>query len=462
MANRSMNRRLFLMRSTQLGVAVASSPMYLSAAASRGDSGKRPNIVLVMADDLGYECIGANGGTSYKTPNLDRLAKNGIRFNHCYSQPLCTPSRVKLMTGKANVRNYKRFGYLDPQETTFAQLLKKAGYATCIAGKWQLNGSRKTNEELLNRPKHFGFDDWCLWQVTTNGRIKIGGERVDGRYIHPMLSINGKLHDRMIGEYAPKVCTDHILDFIEENKDGPFLAYYPMILTHCPFTPTPDSEEWRNPSEMKASRKYKGNPKYFGDMVAYMDKLVGRIVDKLDELGLRENTLVIFTGDNGTDKPIKSLLDGREVAGRKGSMKNGGTHVPLIANWPGVIPSGQVCDDLVDFSDFLPTMCDVADIKIRQGITLDGWSFLPQLKGEEGNPRDAIYIWYSRSGRVKRAQEFARDQRYKLYSNGKFYDIKNDVLEREPLDDSNPDNAARQAKRKLQKVLKKYHDGVES
>jgi len=117
----------------------------------------RPNIILIMADDLGYECIGTNGGTSYKTPVLDKMAEKGIRFEHCYSQPLCTPSRVQIMTGIYNVRNYVQFGLLDRNQVTFGHLLKKSGYATCIAGKWQLG-------RQSDSAGHFGFDESCLWQ----------------------------------------------------------------------------------------------------------------------------------------------------------------------------------------------------------------------------------------------------------------------------------------------------------
>jgi arylsulfatase A len=128
-----------------------------------------------MADDFGYECIGANGSTSYQTPHIDKLAATGMRFEHCYSQPLCTPTRVQLMTGQYNIRNYVRFGLLDPKQTTFAHLFKQAGYTTGIVGKWQLGGG-------FDGPKHFGFDEYCLWQLT----------RRPPRFANPGLEINGK------------------------------------------------------------------------------------------------------------------------------------------------------------------------------------------------------------------------------------------------------------------------------
>ena len=222
---------------------------------------KQPNIILIMADDMGYECVAANGGGPYKTPALDRLAETGMRFEHCYSQPLCTPSRVKLMTGMNNSRNYTTFGELDRGQTTFAHLLKKAGYATCIAGKWQLGTQ-------ADSPKHFGFDESCLWQHTRPAKDK----NRDTRYPNPHLEINGKPVDYSNGEYGPDVVSDFLCDFIERHKDKPFVAYYPMILPHSPFVPTPDS----------ADPKCRDNNQNYRDMVAYIDKVVGKLVAKLD------------------------------------------------------------------------------------------------------------------------------------------------------------------------------------
>jgi len=401
-----------------------------------------PNMILIMADDLGYECIGANGGSSYKTPVLDKLAQTGIRFEHCYSQPLCTPSRVQIMTGIYNVRNYIKFGVLAKNETTFAHLLKNNGYATCIAGKWQLG-------RQADSPQHFGFDRSCLWQHT---RGRTDKDKNDTRYPNPKLEINGKNVNYTNGEYGPDVVSDFICDFIEQKKNQPFLVYYPMILTHCPFVPTPDSPDW-DPAD-KGSKKYKGDAKYFGDMVAYMDKVIGKIVAKLDKLKLRENTLILFTGDNGTDSPVVSVMNGQEVAGAKGKTTDAGTRVPLIANWPGVIKPGQVTKDLIDFSDFVPTICQAAKVPVPK--QLDGTSFLPLLKGQKGHPRKWIYCWYSRSGDKDKARVFARDQRYKLYANGEFYDISEDVLEKHPLDDSDLNNNTRQIKTTLQSALDKY------
>jgi arylsulfatase A len=199
----------------------------------------KPNIILIMADDLGQETLGCYGAAEYETPILDGLAANGLRFTQCHSQPICTPTRVQIMTGLYNNRNYQGFEYLDPTQVTFAQLVKKAGYTTCISGKWQLNGwgAQKPGWDDLNRPAHLGFDVSCLWQVT---KYKQAGER----YADPLVVKNGTELPILKDQYGSDVFCDFILDFIEEQKDQPFLVYYPMVLVHNPFTPTPDSPEW--------------------------------------------------------------------------------------------------------------------------------------------------------------------------------------------------------------------------
>jgi arylsulfatase A len=341
------------------------------------------------------------------------------------------------MTGIYNVRNYVKFGLLDPKQTTFAHLLKDAGYATCIVGKWQLGGG-------LEGPNHFGFDEYCLWQLN----------RRPGRYPNPGLEINGRQADYEGGEYGPDLVSDYACDFIGRNAGKPFLVYYPMILTHCPFEPTPDSADWDPTS--KGSATYKGDARHFGDMVAYMDKIVGKIVAKLDSAGVLENTLILFTGDNGTDEPVVSMMGDRRVKAGKGQMTDAGTRVPLIAYWPKTIARGQVCRDLVDFSDFLPTLCDCAGARVPARLKIDGRSFLPQLRGEAGNPREWIYCWYHREGNADKAKEFARNQRYKLYRTGEFYDIENDVLERSPLRQEQVDNRVSPIKEMLQGALDRY------
>ena len=228
-----------------------------------------------------------------------------------------------------------------------------------------------------------------------------------------------------------------------------------MILTHCPFCPTPGTADY-DPQD-KGSKTYKGDAKYFGDMVSHMDQIVGKIEQQLIDSGVRDNTLILFTGDNGTDKPVVSQMGDRTVVGGKGKMDDTGTHVPLIANWPGQIQAGAVSDRLVDFSDFFPTLCQVANIPVSPDWHLDGHGFLGELRGQPGAGRDWIYVWYSRNGGAK-GQEWARDQRFKLYGDGRFFDVKNDPAEKQPVSkikdlESAP---AKSAYRKLKKVLKDF------
>lgn len=397
----------------------------------------QPNLVLILADDLGYETIGANGGTSYRTPALDRLAATGARFTHCYAQPLCTPTRVQLMTGQSNVRNYIRFGHMDPALITFGNLLKAAGYATGIAGKWQLGRD-------IELPRKFGFDEACLWQHL----------RRPPRYANPGLEINGVEKDYVNGEYGPDLVNDFALDFIARHKGRPFFLYYPMLLTHAPYQPTPDSAAW----DPKAIGEEVGrNPKHFGDMVEYMDKLVGRLLARLDSLGLRSNTLVLFVGDNGTGKGTRSKMGDREVIGGKGTTTAAGMHVPLIASWPGRISGGQVRADLVDSTDFLPTLLEAAGARAPAGLVLDGRSFLPQLRGERGRPREWIYSWYSpRQGTNRTVREFAFDRQYKLYRSGDWYELEADPGEKRPRKLDTLTGEAAAAARRLQGALDQF------
>ena len=397
----------------------------------------KPNVVLIMADDLGYECITANGGQSYKTPNLDKLAATGARFEQCHVQPLCTPTRVQLMTGKYNVRNYANFGTLLRAETTFGNVLAKAGYSTAICGKWQLGSE-------IDAPQHFGFAESYLWQHT----------RRPPRYANPGLEHNGKPLNFTNGEYGPKLVSDFALDFVTRNKSKPFFLYYPMILTHDPFQPTPDSADWNPKATGEAVNR---DPKHFADMVAYMDKMIGRLVAKLDELGIRENTLLVFLGDNGTGRGVTSRFEGKSYPGGKGTTTARGTHVPLIVSWPARIKKPVVSRDLVSSTDFFPTLCDAAGTPVPAGT--DGRSFLPQLSGEKGTPREWLYCWYSpRQKADMSVREFAFDRGYKLYRTGEFYDLTADPFEQKALKPAEQKGAAAEAVVRLRRVLDSYKD----
>ena len=418
-----------------IGLILLSQTMAVPSATEAGDAQEaRPNVILIMADDLGFETIGANGGTSYQTPVLDQLAATGVRFEHCYVQPLCTPTRVQLMTGNYNVRNYITFGQMDPASTTFGNLFQGAGYATCITGKWQLGQNPKL-------PKIFGFDEPCLWQHT----------RRPQRYANPGLEINGTEKDFSNGEYGPDVVNEYARDFVTRNKDKPFFLYYPMMLSHDPYQPTPDSKEWDPQSKGK---NVKQGSAYFGDMVEYMDKLIGLLVKTLDEQGLRKNTLLIFIGDNGTGKGIKSMMGDRFVIGGKGSTTAAGMHVPCIMSWPAVMTTGRVCGDLIDSTDFLPTICEAAGVSLPADLTIDGHSVLPQLRGERGHPREWIYSWYSPRG--ERLRECAFEKYFKLYRSGEFFDLTTDPDEKRPLAVTSLNGESAAAAKQLQTVLARF------
>ena len=414
-----------VLRRTHLCLAL----FFVSHVLSSADNAERPNIILIMADDLGYECLGSYGGTSYRTPNLDMLAETGVRFEHCYSQPLCSPSRVQIMTGRYNFRNYSRWAFLDPRESTFANVLKETGYRTCLAGKWQLGEDAKA-------PRKLGFDTYCVWQLYVEG--------MGSRYSDPTIHIDGSRRT-LPGRYGPDVFTEFICDFIEENQKEPFFVYYPMVLPHPPYRPTPDSD----------AKKKLEKQQLFGDMVNYIDKVVGQIVDRLDQLNLRSNTLLLFTADNGTNTDIVSRVGEQEVQGGKALLTDAGTHVPLIVNWPGTAPAGRVCDDLIDFTDFMPTLADVARAPLPAGVIVDGRSFAPQIKGRTGRPRNWIFSHYEPRFPWKDygKTRWVRNHHWKLYDNGSFFDVRNDPQEANPVKLENLNQEALEVEKRFRKVL---------
>jgi len=394
-----------------------------------------PNVVLFMADDVGYECFGCYGSEQYATPHIDRLAKEGMRFEHAYSQPLCTPSRVKIMTGLSNVRNYAGFSILRKDQKTFGHYLRDAGYVTAVGGKWQLFGAEHYSGEVRGKgilPEEAGFDRHCLWQVARKG----------DRFWNPLLTIDGE--DRQFGpdDYGPDLVTEYLLEAMEESvADGrPFFVYYPMILVHSPFLPTPGSE----------SRESRDRQQNFEDMVAHMDEIVGRFVARTGELGIDNNTIILFTSDNGTHKTIESRLHGRTIVGGKGLTTDAGTRVPLVARWPGTIEPGSVTDALVDFSDFVPTLLQLAGQTIPGD--LDGKSFAPVLRGDGTTPREWIFVYSNPRPEKTEPVRFVRDQRWKLYGDGRFFDVANDPGEEAPMAEPPQESSIRTLRQALESM----------
>jgi arylsulfatase A len=274
------------------------------------------------------------------------------------------------------------------------------------------------------------------------------------RFANPGLEHNGKELNFTNGEYGPDLINTFSLDFVTRHKDKPFFLYYPMLLTHDPYQPTPDSPDW-NPKAM--GEMVNRDVKHFAEMVAYMDKLIGKLDAKLGELGIRDNTLLVFVGDNGTGRGVTSRVQGGEVKGGKGLTKATGTHVPLIVSWPGVMKQGRVNTDLISSVDFLPTICEAAGTDTSPNC--DGVSFLPQLRGEKGVPREWLYTWYSpRQQADMTVSEYAFDHNYKLYRGGRFFDLKADPEEAKPLMVADLTGPAAAAAKKLNAVLDRYTD----
>jgi arylsulfatase A len=420
---------------------------------------KQPNVLLIMADDIGIEGFGCYGGSSYKTPHIDKLAEVGLRFTHAYSQPLCTPTRVQIMTGRYNHRNWTYFGILDPKEKTFGHLMKEAGYKTCISGKWQLqsydppdfpNAEHRRDKGM--RVTQAGFDEHCLfhsWHTENKG----------SRYAGPTYYKNGKLISEESDKYGPDVSVDFILDFMKRNREKPMFVYYPMALPHRPMVPTPDSKEWKEPN-----RRGEEDVRYFGDMVAYMDKLVGRLVSGVNKLGLSEDTLILFYSDNGTHLKVTSVMNGKQVQGGKATPLQTGIRVPLIASWPGEIKPGRTTADLVDASDFFPTLADLAQVKIPKQRQIDGISFAPTLYDQPGKKREWCFFWYDpRPGWDKNRFSrsiFALDHNYKLFSDGRLFDIRGEEMKESEIGKNLSSKKAQLAKSKLEQAIRKSMEGL--
>jgi arylsulfatase A len=413
----------------------------------------RPNIVLIMCDDMGYEGVSIYGSKTYSTPHLNQLAKAGMYFKHCYSTPICTPSRVQIMTGLYNFRNYVKFGQLPITQKTFANYLSESGYRTGICGKWQLGGKADT-------VRQFGFDSHCLWHL--DGR--------ESRYWNPRVSRDGQLLNGLEEQFGPDIMTDFACNFISSDSQKPFFLYYPMTLPHWPFVPTPDSQSGGSRSLDGKYDGRQGGEEYFPDMVNYLDKLVGRIVTTLRDANQLDNTLLIFTCDNGCAINITSEMKGRQIQGGKASLPDNGTHVAMVAHWPSKFQQRGIQSQLVDFTDLLPTLCDVAGLG-RDQVKSDGYSLVPvftSAKHESG--RKWVYCHYIRNGFPKRPNDqikestaikkqdsmiqaktagtFVRNHRYKLYGDGRFYDTQSDVKETQPLSQFDKKTAAVKAQLK--------------
>ena len=346
---------------------------------------KKPNIVFILADDYGTGEVSSYGADNYKTPNIDALARGGIRFTNAYTAPLCGPSRALIMTGRYAFRtgatNQDATGLMKPSvETMMPKVLKPTGYVSAMIGKWG---------QLPLGPADFGFDDYLAF---TGSGIYWNTQDKGKTYV-----VNGKKTPLRDKEYMPDVMHQRAVDFITKHREQPFYLYYSLSHVHAEILPTPESAP--------------DSKDVYADNITYMDKLVGKLVAELDRLKLRENTLIVFVGDNGTANPraSRATIGGRPLAGAKGSMLEGGALVPMVVNWPGTTPAGQVSHNLIDSTDFLPTFAELAGAALPAKTIIDGRSFLAQVRGQQGKPREWIFIelarmWYVREAGWKLTQ----------------------------------------------------------
>ena len=380
----------------------------------------KPNIIFILADDLGLDGVSCYGADAHKTPKIDKIAASGTRFETCYAAPLCGPSRCALITGRYAFRtgglqnqswNGNGPGAKSKDEQPVAKLLKQAGYATCESGKWRQVGET---------PHDWGFDEYCT-DPTAGGWYWQGSFEKNGAQVNAP------------GSYNPDVIQSFSLDFIRRHKEGPFFLYYAMHLVHKPTLHTPISPP-------------KDGPERYQDNIAYMDKQVGELVAELDKLGIREKTLVMFSGDNGTAVGYPSPVHGRMINGAKASMWEGGSRVPLIASWPGTTPAGAVNNDIVNFTDMLSTFVELGGGQLPKDFKYDSSSIAPQLHGEKGTPREWAY------GQLG-AKWLVREQGWKMNQSHELFDMSDAPFVEKPVAASADTDVSKSARARLTAVL---------
>lgn len=423
---------------------------------------EKPNILFILVDDLGKEWIGCYGAEGIETPAIDQLAATGMKFNNAWCMPQCTPTRVTLLTGQYPFRHgwtnhwdvprWGAGGHFDAQQnTSYAWVLRAAGYTTCAAGKWQIDDFRVEPAAM----DEAGFDDWCMWTGYEAQNPPSGN-----RYWDPYIHIKGQGSRTHAGKFGPDVYCNHLIDFIGKNKEKPMLLYYPMALTHGPLTTTPDNKDERDKRRL------------FTGMVRYTDKLVGKLVAALEDAGIRDQTIIIFTTDNGTGGNSNTRL-GRVVRGGKAKMsEQNGTAMPFLVNCPGTVPSGVTTDALVDFTDMLPTFAELGGAKLPLDRKIDGQSFAPLILGQaDDGPRTWIMSMGGgaaalRGGRVVPRLAYddrvLRDKRYKLWIGTDRRPVKLFDLIRDPWEERNliesQDAADRAALERLAAIAATFPD----
>lgn len=416
----------------------------------------QPNIILIIGDDIGYEIPTYTGGGSYSTPNLDFMAANGMQFTNFFSHPDGPPSRLALMTGKYNFRNWDRFGFLPPDSKSVGNMLHDAGYATCYVGKWQFDGGDTSLRQ-------HGFDNYLVFLPFTPGPNTNPGQNIS-RYKSPYLYQNAHfLPDSLAnGKYADDLFFDYSSDFIDRNLTKPFFLVYSSNLAQQPWSPTPDNPDFSawDPTIDDAN----GDKKYFPDMIAYMDKIIGKIINKTDAVGLSQNTIIIFAGDNATNRAITSQFKGKPVSGGKVYTSMPGLKVPMVVYWPGHVAPACTDTSLTDMTDILPTFADIAKTIVPSTWgKIDGVTFYDNLISSisKGKQRSYVYCYWPAYGEHTWGDiSFVYDYNYKLYDSlsathvgGDFFNIKNDPDEKAPLKNSQLSPSERLIKRKFKTIL---------
>ena len=383
---------------------------------------KKPNVIFILADDLGYAELSCYGSDNYKTPNIDKLASQGLRFTNAYASPLCGPSRAVILTGRYPFRtgatNQDACALLKPSvETTMPTYFKPAGYVTTMIGKLG---------QMDYEPSDWGFDDYLRYQ----GSGIYWNTQAKGK----TYTVNKEQKSLKDNEYMPDVMHNHLVDFMTKNKDNPFFAFYSLSHVHTEILPTPDSKP--------------DSKNIYEDNISYMDKLVGKLRVELEKLKISDNTILVFFSDNGTagGRAAEATIGGRRLIGQKGSMLEGGSLEPLIVYWPGVTPVGKVSHDLISAPDFINTFADIMGASIPKDKVLDGQSFNAQLHGKKGNPRSSIFIQLANN-------YYVRNANWKLNQSGELFDMSKAPFEEILVAASTKNANAIAARLSLQKEL---------
>lgn len=418
--------------------------------------GDKPNIIFILADDLGWAELGCYGNKFNETPNLDKLSREGMRFTDAYaSAPVCSPYRAALMTGqypaRAGITDYLRPNdarHLSTDYVTIAEMLKRAGYATGIIGKWHLTGYANHGAKEFS-PNLHGFDE-----VIVSENRGIGG----GSYFHPY-HFNREIRKRLPGrEYLVDRCNLEAVEFIERHKDGPFFLYLSHYAVHTRLSGKDGlvAKYEKKPGAGKGNRARWNNP-HLAAQLESIDEGVGMITDKLDELGLANNSVLIFTGDNGGEDRVTSNAPLR--AG-KSTLYEGGIREPLVVRWPGVVKPGSVCNKPTSNIDFYPTFLQFAGCRMDRSQHFDGVSILPLLENSKAElGRDTFYWHYPLEkphflgGRSAGAIRQVNFKLIEFFDNGQveLYNLADDISEEHNLAAELPDKV-----RELQKRLAKW------